>query len=87
MGQIKHRKGTNNKRKQQKLKNKGSRTKQIIYMIITLVITMFVISQVYFLIRYTLGYETKSNQLMLYKWINKVENKDVKKTYTNNVEK
>lgn len=68
-------------------KAKRIKIKQVIYMIISLFTTIFIITQVFFLTKYTLGYEIKSNQLILYKWINKIEGRELKKTYIKNVEK
>lgn len=62
-----------------KTKNK---IRNIIYALISFLLMVFIVSQVYFLARYTLGYEIDTNKLVIYKLINKIENKTTTQEYT-----
>ena len=72
------------KKEKEMVKNKKkTKKKQVIYMVISIAIMLFVIWQGYYLIKYTLGYEVNPKNLIIYKWINKVEQKDNTNNYTN----
>lgn len=83
MKKVEYRNVPKTRERQDGIKTKRTKTKQMIYMIISLLIALFIVSQVYFLVRYTLGYEVKSSQLIIYRWINKVESNKTENTYTN----
>ncbi len=87
MKKVEYRNVPKTRERQEGIKTQRTRIKQKIYMIISLIITIFIVSQVYFLVRYTLGYEVKGGQLIIYKWINKVESNKTENTYTNTTEK
>lgn len=83
MDTAKQRTVTRKREKEMSKNKKKSKIKQAIYMIVSVTIMIFVIYQGYFLVRYTLGYEVNSNNLIIYKWINRVEDKNSVNTYTN----
>lgn len=56
--------------------------KQIIYAIFSIILMLFILSQVYFLARYTLGYKIDTNKLVIYKLINKIDQRQNNKNYT-----
>lgn len=87
MKKVEYRNVPKTRERQEGTKTKRTKIKQNIYMIISLLIALFIVSQIYFLVRYTLGYEVKSNQLIIYRWINKVESNKTENTYTNTTEK
>lgn len=72
------------KNEKEMLKNKKrSKRKQVIYMFISIAVMLFVFWQGYYLIKYTLGYEVDPSNLIIYRWINKVDQKDNTNNYTN----
>ena len=74
---------TRTREKQLNKKKKSSKIKKIIYMIISIIICVFVIHQMYFLVKYTMGEEINTKNLVIYRWINKIENDDLVNDYTN----
>lgn len=74
---------TRTREKQLNKKKKSSKIKKIIYMIISIIICAFVIHQMYFLVKYTIGEEINTKNLVIYRWINKIENDDLVNDYTN----
>lgn len=74
---------TRTREKEIKKKKKVYNVKKIIYMIISLLICAFIIHQMYFLVKYTLGEEINTKNLIIYRWINKVESDEVVNDYTN----
>ncbi len=74
---------TRTREKQLNKKKKSSKIKKIIYMIISIIICAFVIHQMYFLVKYTMGEEINTKNLVIYRWINKIENDDLVNDYTN----
>ena len=74
---------TRAREKQLNKKKKSSKIKKIIYMIISIIVCAFVIHQMYFLVKYTMGEEINTKNLVIYRWINKIENDDLVNDYTN----
>lgn len=74
---------TRTREKQLNKKKKSSKIKKITYMIISIIICAFVIHQMYFLVKYTMGEEINTKNLVIYRWINKIENDDLVNDYTN----
>lgn len=74
---------TRTREKQLNKKKKSSKIKKIIYMIISIIVCTFVIHQMYFLVKYTMGEEINTKNLIIYRWINKIENDDLVNDYTN----
>lgn len=74
---------TRTREKQLNKKKKSSKIKKIIYMIISIIVCAFVIHQMYFLVKYTMGEEINTKNLVIYRWINKIENDDLVNDYTN----
>lgn len=74
---------TRTREKQLNKKKKSSKIKKIIYMIISIIICAFVIHQMYFLVKYTMGEEINTKNLVIYRWINKIEKDDLVNDYTN----
>ena len=50
-------------------KMKKGAKKQLILMIISVVLMIFTVTQVYYLAKYTLGLEVKQEDLKVYRWI------------------
>lgn len=74
---------TRTREKQLNKKKKSSKIKKIIYMIISVLVCAFVVHQMYFLVRYTMGEEINTKNLVIYRWINKIESKELVNDYTN----
>lgn len=74
---------TRTREKQLNKKKKTSKIKKIIYMIISILVCTFVVHQMYFLVKYTMGEEINTKNLVIYRWINKVESDDLVNDYTN----
>lgn len=74
---------TKTREKQLNKKKKTSKIKKIIYMIISILVCTFVVHQMYFLVKYTMGEEINTKNLVIYRWINKVESDDLVNDYTN----
>lgn len=51
------------------VKLKPGAKKQVVIMIISVVLMLFSIVQVYHLARYTFGFEVKQDDLKVYKWV------------------
>lgn len=62
---VKTRRNVN--QKEPKLK-KGAK-KQLIVMLIAVALMVFSVVQVYYMIRFTLGYNIEENHLKVYKWV------------------
>lgn len=61
--------GAENITKEKKYKREKAKPYQIILMVITLVIAVFVVIQVVHMVNYTLGNEMDVNKMWLYKWV------------------
>lgn len=44
--------------------------KQLVIMLISIVLMFFSVTQVYYLAKYTLGYEVPAQKLNVYRWVN-----------------
>ena len=55
-------------------KMKKGAKKQLIIMIIAVFLMIFSVTQVYYLARYTLGYEVEEKNLKVYKWVSMLLN-------------
>ena len=66
MSERKARRETSKKEKQEI--SKKAKTK-LILMFISIAFMVFCIFQVYFLVRYTLGYDVSSKNMRVYKWV------------------
>ena len=43
--------------------------KQLIVMLISIILMIFTVTQVYYLAKYTLGYEVPAEKLRVYRWV------------------
>lgn len=74
---------TRTREKEIKKKKKASNIMKIVYMVVSILVCAFIVHQMYFLVKYTLGDEINTKNLVIYRWINKVESDDVVNDYTN----
>ena len=56
--------------------------KQLIAMIVSVALMIFSVFQVYYLARYTLGYEISPNKLKVYRWVQLLVSGDTNKDQT-----
>lgn len=71
--------GRNNSKKNEHKLVKNAKTRLII-MIISIIVMIFSITQVYYLAKYTLGHEVAPENLKVYKWVQLLLSGDIEKT-------
>ena len=74
---------TKTRERQLNKKKKVSKIMKITYMIVSVLVCAFVAHQMYFLIKYTMGEEINTKNLVIYRWINKIESDERINDYTN----
>ena len=69
-----------------KKKSYSKAKKKLIIMLISVAIMIFSLFQVFFLLKYTLGYNVSPSHLRVYKWITLLVNGDTEKEASSEVE-
>ena len=64
-----NRKARRNKTKKEEIKFAKNAKAKFILMIISIFLMIFSVTQVYYLTKYTLGYEVSPRKLKVYKWV------------------
>ena len=69
-----------------KKKSYSKAKKKLIVMLISVALMIFSLFQVFFLLKYTLGYNVSSTHLKIYKWVTLLVNGDTEKDASAEVE-